>query len=292
MGGRSLGLIVVVGWYILSFYSLTLFVETELYINALGELPLALWYAEPLLQTTYLTIAIFVGSIVFRNASMYDAYWSVVPLIFVLDQLFNETVHVREYLLIGVVSLWGIRLTLNWIYTWPGLLHQDWRYTMLAQKSKWLYPVVNFTGIHLFPTLIVYVAFIPGLHVFHDVEPENVVPLDIIAAALGLLAVTLQLTADAQMHRFRKHNKGKVLNTGLWKWSRHPNYLGEVLMWTSVFLFGLANGATIWPFILCPLAMLLMFVFISIPMMEKRQSSKPGWSEYVKQAGLLLPKKF
>ncbi|NVK27155.1 MAG: DUF1295 domain-containing protein [Flavobacteriia bacterium] len=302
MGNKFRGLLVVSFWYILaplSFYWLVTWTNStdlKLYNQFVrtfdlvsldpSDLRLPLLYA-----TIWMTLVVFLGSLLARNASVYDAYWSVAPIYFTLalPWFVAETLDARSILFMMMVFAWGVRLTANWVYTWSGLNHQDWRYTELREKTGKWYPLVNLFGIHLFPTIMVYVAFLPSLYVFTG--PSSFSFVDILAFIIGAGAILLQGTADFQMHQFRKHRKKGINQKGLWKYSRHPNYLGEVLFWTAVFLFGLSSGMDFWPGVLCPLAMLLMFIFISIPMMEKRQSKKPGWSEYVRKTGMLLPKR-
>ena len=120
----------------------------------------------------------------------------------------------------------------------------------------------------------------------------------VLSILICLFAIIIETIADLQMDKFKKdkNNTGKIIRVGLWKNSRHPNYFGEILFWVSLFLFSLTpiypaniNGG-IWVLVFCPLVMFLLFAFISIPMMEKRQKqSKPGYEQYKKETNLLLP---
>lgn len=295
MNKRFQGWLIVTAWYAIAILSFTTIFELipESTKAGFGDI---LSFLNPeqlyvLAYTTYMTMILFIGSVVHRNSSIYDAYWSVAPPVFItLGLLISGQWSARELMMSAVVFIWAIRLTANWVYTWPGMHHQDWRYTQLRKDTGLLYPLVNFTGIHFFPTLMVYVAFTPAILIY--TQPDT--PLnywDWIALLIGLGSVGIQGLADYQMHQFRKSNQGKINNQGLWKYSRHPNYLGEIGVWLAVFTFGLGAGLPWWPYILCPLSMAGMFVVISIPMMEKRQSAKPGWEEYKKQTGKLLPKR-
>lgn len=295
MKRKLIGLLIVLFWYATGLFSLALFgvelVDHWEWLGPIvsfppGESNSLFW------MTLWMTLVVFIASTLHKNASIYDPYWSVLPMLFVLISpimhLFEPT-GLREYFVLGVVWLWGIRLTGNWIYTWPGLHHQDWRYTELKEKTGAWYPLVNFLGIHLFPTLIVFVAYLPVVEVFAGNRPALHL-LDFVALAIGIGAVILQGIADFQMHRFRKSNTGKINDKGLWGWSRHPNYLGEILFWFALFLFGVSSGLSLWPYLLCPLAMLALFLFISIPMMEKRQAKKEGWDAYTQRVGMLFPR--
>ena len=114
------------------------------------------------------TVFVFIFSLIFRNASVYDPYWSVQPIVFVTIAACHHGVNTLGVLVLIAIWFWGLRLTANWAYTFHGLNHQDWRYTMLKEKTKWFYPVVNFCGIHMVPTLVVYFCMIPAVNLIHN----------------------------------------------------------------------------------------------------------------------------
>ena len=104
------------------------------------------------------------------------------------------------------------------------------------------------------------------------------------------VGVLLEAFADEQMRAFRAANTDpdRVMDEGLWGWSRHPNYLGEILVWVGVACFGVAAGGS-WSIWLGPAAMIALFVGVSIPMMEVRQARKAGWAGYARRVPSLLP---
>ena len=232
------------------------------------------------------TVVTFVFSVIFGNASVYDPYWSVQPIV-ILVAFFTVSEVSLSGILIGVaVTYWGVRLTANWAYTFRGLNCQDWRYTMLKERTGKFYPVVNFLGIHLFPTLVVYLCVLPVVEVLTSAPQANV--WSFVGFAISVCAVTLQLTADIQMHKYRKNRTGNFIRTGLWKYSRHPNYLGEILMWWGVAVSAVFTVGG-WYLIAGALVNTLMFLFVSIPMADKRQAKKDGFEEYKRQTRMLLP---
>lgn len=195
------------------------------------------------------------------------------------------------------VWYWAIRLTGNWAYTFPDLNKQDWRYDMYRKRFPHLWHIVNFTGINLMPTIVVFLAMIPGFLLI-DMSAWAQSDADVFTWAgsvVCLSAATLQLVSDTQAHRFRREHRGEVCTVGLWSMSRHPNYLGEILMWWGVYLMFLTVAGELqsWRDILLPaagaLANTCLFLFISIPMMEKRQmANKPAYAEYRKTVRMLL----
>ena len=245
------------------------------------------WWLSIMVADVAATVVVFVFSLIFRNASVYDAYWSVQPIVIVVAYLFRvETVSPYLIALIVAVLLWGIRLTANWAYTFTGFGYQDWRYVMLKENTNKFYPVINFLGIHLFPTMVVYFCIMPVVLLL---EMEATMPAYSLAfTALALLSAVWQGIADCQMHKYRKNRTTPFLRTGVWKHSRHPNYLGEIMMWWGVGLACLVTtGMAL--VLLGAVINTIMFLCVSIPMADKRQSRKEGFAEYKKQTWALLP---
>ena len=250
------------------------------------SLPYDFWL-RLLIADSAATVFTFICSLIFGNASVYDPYWSVAPpVILTAFALFEDPDPVRV-LMLAAVWLWAIRLTANWAYTFHGLRHQDWRYTMLHDKTGFFYPIINFIGIHMVPTLVVYGCILPAVFVFrYDCEP-NAGSILFFAVSVG--AVALQAVSDFQMQSFRKKKYGGFIRLGLWEYSRHPNYLGEILMWWGIALAAISVMPERWYLCAGALANTLLFFCVSIPMADARQSKKPGFEEYKKETRMLLP---
>ena len=236
------------------------------------------------------TVFLFLVSLPLENASVYDPYWSVAPLV-ILPLAMREfgVWNAGTIALLCCVTYWGIRLTANWAYTFRGYDHQDWRYTMLREKSGGLYPLVSLFGIMLFPTLVVFLCLLPALH-YIQFGGINLVTL--LGFALCVSAATLQLIADVQLHRFQRQaqNRGQIIRHGVWRHARHPNYLGEILMWWGVFTVLVSVRPPLWVLGIGALTNTLMFLFISIPMAETRMAGyKEGFDRYVQETNRLLP---
>jgi len=243
------------------------------------------------------TVAIFAFSFVFRNSSFYDPYWSVAPVPIALylashPQAVDDAVPGRQVVAIALVTLWGLRLTWNWARGWTGLHHEDWRYGKLREDTGKAYWLVSFSGIHLFPTVLVYLGCL-GLYPALLAGSRPFGLLDLLAAGVTAGAVVIEGLADDQLRAFVRRNRdpNRYLDTGLWAWSRHPNYFGEVSFWWGVWLFGLAaDPSSAWWTAAGPLAMTGLFVFISIPMMEKRMVAKrPAYAEHQRRVSMLVP---
>jgi steroid 5-alpha reductase family enzyme len=254
-----------------------------------------LWL-DGLIADLLATVVVFIASRIHHNSSCYDPYWSVLPPYLVVAWWISADSAVidktRAVLLAIVVFVWAIRLTANWVQDWPGMHHEDWRYPMLRDGAGRLEAPVDFLGIHLFPTLIVFLALIPTYAVV--VRPGNAVNwLDWVGLIIGLAAPLLQFVADAQMRSFiRTRQPGQAMDQGLWAWSRHPNYFGEISFWFALALFGIAGAPHDWWWlILGAVAMTAMFEGASIPMMEKRSlERRPSYQEIIDRVPRLVPR--
>ncbi|GAA4376455.1 DUF1295 domain-containing protein [Nocardioides caricicola] len=251
-----------------------------------------LWL-DGLIADVLATLVIFGFSRFHHNSSFYDAYWSVIPpLLAVYWWSESDPDELRAWLVCGVIVVWAVRLTANWVYTFPGLHHEDWRYPMVRANAGRFELVADLVGIHLVPTLQVFLGLVPAYVAL--TQPGRAVGwLDWLAVAIGLGAVALELVADTQMHRFlRTREPGQVMDRGLWGWSRHPNYFGEISFWFALGLFGLAASPADWWWVFVgALAMLLLFLTVSIPMMEKRSlERRPSYQDVVDRVPKLVPR--
>ena len=244
------------------------------------------WWLALLAADVVATAVTFLFSVLFQNASVYDPYWSVQPPVILVAFAIGKNLTAFGVLLIAVVSFWALRLTANWAYTFANLNHQDWRYTMLKEKTGVFYPIINFVGIHLVPTLVVYGCVLPAVYAIREGLMLTVGSVLCLCISLG--AAIMQGIADIQMHKFRKHRDGVFIRCGLWKYSRHPNYLGEILMWWGVALSVLCAAPNMWVLATGAVANTVLFFAVSIPMADARQSRKEGFVEY-KQTRMLLP---
>ena len=221
------------------------------------------------------TIFIYILSVLFNNSSWYDAFWSVIPVALTImcwSDISASGDAQRAYLMHACLLFWAIRLTYNWIRSWEGFSHEDWRYVMMKGKTenKFQYFLVDFGSIHLIPTVCVYMALLPMIYAL--VYPGGGLNLlDVIATFLAVAAVIIQIISDQQMYNFRKNlSEPKTMQSGLWFYSRHPNYFGEILFWFSLFIFAIASDINFaWLLIGCVI-MYALIAIASVSMMDKR----------------------
>jgi steroid 5-alpha reductase family enzyme len=244
---------------------------------------LELKITSPLWQMVYAnliaTLIIYFFSKLMDNSSVYDPYWSVAPVVttffWLLPQIFTKSVSVYQWIGLALVFIWGFRLTLNWMLRWKGFQDEDWRYVAIRNKTKnWYWPV-SLLGIHLFPTLLVFLGILPLYFVFsHNQTPH--LALFYVAVVIIVIAIGLESVADFQLLKFRDtgKNKNKRLRSGLWKTFSHPNYTGEILFWWGVYLYAVAFYLPLWRLFLGPGLITILFYFVSIPMMDAHLNNK------------------
>jgi steroid 5-alpha reductase family enzyme len=254
------------------------------------DAPPLLAMALGLLASTSVTYAFTLHA---DNGSVFDAWWSVMPpfaALYMTGLSGHAELTPRQVALHAVVWFWAVRLTVNWARGWSGLDHEDWRYVQLARQ--WPLPrwAVRLLAVEIFPALIVTLGCLP-LYPALALGDDGFGWLDGLALAIGIAAVATELVADEQLHSFaRTRQPGELLDRGLWRYARHPNYFGEIAFWVSLWLFGLSAAPGWWWTGVGVLAMIGMFVSASVPMLDERsRERRPGFAAYAARTRAIVP---
>jgi steroid 5-alpha reductase family enzyme len=241
------------------------------------------------------TFVVFALSVAVANASLYDPYWSVAPPVIAMGWAAHAGTGAgaRQALVVALILLWAARLTGHWAGTWRGLGHEDWRYVDLRAGTAGRLPwwLVSLGGIQLMPTLVVLLGMLPVWPAVSAARPPGV--LDALAAVVTLAAIGVETVADAQLKRFAADaaHRGRIADVGLWRWVRHPNYVGEIGFWWGLWLFGLAADPRWWWSVVGPVAMVALFVLASVPLMDRRSlARRPGYAEHMRVVPALVPR--
>lgn len=272
-----------------SLFSITLIYVFALVASFFAFNWMANLYLKFFLMDVLATIIVFIFSVIFKNTSVYDPYWTLVPWVILTYFLIKFEAYSFSNIVIYVVfSLWSWRLTINWLTTFPNLTHEDWRYTHYRDMlNPFLFQVVNFSGLHMIPTVLVYGGLLPLLVMYVNGASSL---LSLIGAAIILFGIALEFFADRQMHAFLRTTKERVTcKTGLWKYSRHPNYLGENAIWVGSFVAMVVALPEYWYLGIGFILMILLFEFISIPLAENHHKSRRSdYVDYVKTTSRML----
>lgn len=250
------------------------------------------------------TFIIWIFSILNDNSSIYDPYWVIAPPFLALalkatagGGMLGDW-SARQVCVVAVFAIWAIRY--HTMYSWTGwrtgLIHEDWRYEAMraAPVPYWLNSLL---GMHLFPTVLVYFAFAPAALVL-AIAPAAQSPLgiwDLLGMTGAITAAAIELVADEQLRRFREtddYANGGAIQVGLWKYSRHPNYFGEVLFWLSMIPFAVSAGVMESRAGLVlggPIVMAIFFRFSSWLMDVRSLERRPHYQKVMDEVSAMLP---
>ena len=218
-----------------------------------------------------------------------DIAWGIAYIVVCLFIFFKYETGFYFKLLFLLISLWGVRLSLH-IFIRNKDKKEDFRYNAWRQDwGKWFY-IRSYFQVYILQASIALVIMLPILYSV-DVKAEFS-----ITSCFGILiwisGFSIQSLADYQLLKFvktEKKKKGEFLQSGLWKYSRHPNYFGEIVMWWAICLI-LLPVSTHWIIFISPITITLLLIFVSgIPMLEKRYQGNEKFQEYKKRTSVLIP---
>lgn len=232
---------------------------------------------------------VWLASVVKRDVSIVDSFWSLFfVFILVAYIILTASDGPRLILLLVLVSLWAVRLSahISW-RSWGE--PEDHRYAKIRQNNE---PNFTFKSLYLVFALQAFLAWIIALPLVTAVSgsaPLNII--DGIALLLWLIGMFFETTGDYQLARFKADpaNKGQVMDQGLWRYTRHPNYFGECCLWWGFYLFALAAGY--WWTIIAPLLMTVLLLKVSgVTMLEQNIGERrPGYRQYIERTNAFFP---
>ncbi len=225
-----------------------------------------------------------------RNNGLADVAWG---LGFVLVSLFTlwrfEPSSTLAILLNSLIFIWGWRLFFHILRRNWGK-SEDFRYQNFRKKwGKW-YLLRGFTDVFLLQGFLLLIISLPIIYVnFYD--PQLTI-LSYFGAGMWLVGFFFEVVGDYQLAQFVKTKKpGQIMQVGLWKYTRHPNYFGEVVMWWGIFVMTLTSLHA-WYLIVSPILITYLILFVSgIPMLEKKYENNPAFLEYKKRTSAFWPRR-
>lgn len=249
-------------------------------------------YANAALVILGLMIALWLISLLLKDSSIVDIFWGTGFVITAWFYFFltPDGFVARKWLIVILTTIWGLRLSIhillrNWGHG------EDYRYQQWRQEagSNWWWR--SFFKVFLLQGALMWIISAPLLAAQSNPNPARLIWLDYLGAILWGIGFFFEAVGDWQLVRFRANpdNKGKLLNTGLWRYTRHPNYFGDAAQWWGFYLIAAAAGGY-WT-IFSPIIMTLLLRRVSgVTMLEKSlKESKPGYKEYVETTNTFIP---
>ena len=231
-------------------------------------------------------------SLALKNSSIVDIFWGTgfVIVTWVAFALTPEGFATRKILLNILVTIWGLRLSLH-ILTRNWGKPEDFRYQVWRKEAGAAWWWRSFFKVFFLQGIILWIVSAPLLAAQISARPNQLTWLDYVAVVLWLIGFYFEAMGDWQLRRFKANpaNKGKVLNTGVWRYSRHPNYFGDATQWWAYYLVALAAGG--WWTIFSPFIMTILLLRVSgVTLLEKTlKDEKPGYKEYIETTSEFIP---
>ena len=251
-------------------------------------------YGEIMLTVAIVIAAVmiitWVVSLVLRDASVVDPVWPLAFIAVAITALIaGGGDEGRRILIACVVAIWGARLSIHLLVRNAGK-GEDFRYAAMRAKHGRRFWLTSLVTVFLLQGLLVWVVSLP---VQLSAIPDRPLGwLAIVGAIVWVLGVAFEAMGDAQLTRFKANpaSRGQVLDTGLWRYTRHPNYFGDFLVWWGIFLIAAESGAGAWGFA-GPLLMTLLLVKVSgAGLLEKDiVVRRPGYADYVRRTSGFIP---
>lgn len=232
---------------------------------------------------------LWVVSLPLRDASIVDSFWGPAFLVASAAYVLRSGASPRAVLILILVALWALRLAIH-IFTRNRGHGEDRRYVAMREQAGAAFWWVSLFRVFLLQAVLAWLISAPLAAAIASAAPLG------LADALGVLlwgaGLAIETAADAQLRAFRADPaaRGTVLRTGVWAWSRHPNYFGEALLWWGYFVLALAAGAG-WT-IFAPLLMTFLLVRVSgVALLERDLAQrKPGYADYMREVPSFIPR--
>jgi steroid 5-alpha reductase family enzyme len=231
-------------------------------------------------------------SLILKNASIVDIFWGTGFVVVAWASFFltPDGFLPRKQLLLLLVTLWGLRLSTHILLRNWGK-PEDFRYQAWRKQNGASWWWRSFFKVFFLQGVLMWVISTPLLAAQLRPLPDRLIWLDFLAVLVWLIGFFFEAVGDYQLTRFRANpaNKGQVLQTGVWRYTRHPNYFGDATQWWAYFLIALAAGG--WWTIFSPIIMTTLLLRVSgVALLEKSLAvEKPGYKEYIEKTSAFIP---
>lgn len=243
----------------------------------------------PLFIFLYMTGWFFAGVVLKRN-DVADTAWGLGFVITAWVSFFIFDNHQVPVAIINIlVTIWGMRLAIH-IFKRSRKKQEDYRYLEFRNKwGKWFY-LKSFLQVYILQGFFLFLISFPVIFI-NGLPGVSINLLFLLGIFIWLVGFYFEAEGDHQLAHFLANpdNKGKIMQEGLWKYTRHPNYFGEVTMWWGIFIA--VSGFTGGIFsIIGPLTITILILFVSgVPLLEKSFSGNPEFENYKKRTSIFVP---
>ncbi len=234
----------------------------------------------------------FVISFVKRRNDLADIAWGLgFVMIVLITSFFSYPLNDKATLIAILIVIWGLRLSFH-IYLRNKDKSEDYRYEQMKKGWGNNFFLKTYIEVFLLQGIFMLLISLPAVYaIFYRRLFEQNDYVVLLGLLLWIIGFSFEVISDWQLTKFRKtKSKGEILQTGLWKYSRHPNYFGEVLLWWGIYLF--ANTNTPYSILLLISPILISFLIIKvsgIPLLEKKMNENPAYSPYKEKTSIFIP---
>ena len=230
----------------------------------------------------------FIISLIKKRNDVADIAWGLGFVLIAWLSFFLSGYSLRGLFVNSLVTIWGIRLAWH-IYNRNKNKPEDSRYLEWRKTWKNFY-IRSYIQVFLLQGIFLFLISLPVMFINNSVL-GNFGILEIVGLLVWGLGFYFESTGDSQLKQFisNPENKGKLMDQGLWRYSRHPNYFGEVTQWWGIFIIALSIPGSFFT-IIGPLTITFLILFVSgIPLLEKKYVGRPDWEEYIKKTSIFIP---
>lgn len=225
-----------------------------------------------------------------KNNSIVDTAWGLGFVFTTLVLIFSSPeISVSVFILSFMVLSWGLRLSF-YIYRRNLGRPEDFRYANWRKEWGKKEPWIAFYKVFMFQGMVMWIVALPVMIAFAESTAKPGWPA-ITGLAIFVFGLVFEGVADGQMRKFKSYpgNKGKIITSGLWKISRHPNYFGEAVLWWGIGIYA-CTVSGIWYGLISPIAMSLLLRFVSgVPMLEEKYRNREDFREYASRTPVFIP---
>ena len=249
-------------------------------------------FSQAALIILVLVTLLWIWSVIIKNVSIVDIFWGIGFVVVNAFYVFmSGELNARKILILTLVSIWGLRLAIYLAYRNIGK-GEDFRYKEFRRNyGPNRYWWVSFFQTFLLQGVLIMIVSLPLLGINSSASSGDLNVLDYIGIVVWLIGFIFEAGGDFQLVRFKRHfaNKGKVLNTGFWKYTRHPNYFGDSAVWWAYAVFSIAAGSY-WQIIGSIIMTILIIKISGVSLLEKTlKDTKPQYRDYIQKTNSFFP---